>query len=65
MGNKNLILVFAVLILWFLVIRPLSKEKEEKKSESKTEIKPDSGALTPASNTTPEFTEGMTRYYTV
>lgn len=63
MGNKNLILVFAVLILWFMIIRPLSKKEEDKEKE----IKPDSGALTPTSSKqlTPEFETGLNRYYTI
>ena len=63
MGNKNLILVFAVLILWFMIIRPLSRKEEDKEKE----IKQDSGALTPTSSKqlTPEFETGLNRYYTI
>lgn len=63
MGNKNLILLFAVLLLWFMIIRPLSKKEED----AETEIKPDSGALTSTSSkqVMPEFETGLNRYYTI
>lgn len=78
MGNKNLILVVGILLLWFMMIRPLSK-KSEKSGESGT-VTPDSGALTPASsggnntvggkvgetvnNVIPTFQNSLTRTYT-
>ena len=35
MGNKNLIIVVGIILLWFMMIRPLSKRKAEAKEETK------------------------------
>lgn len=66
MGNKNLILIVCILLLWFLMIRPLTKTKSETETDGGTggTFKEGTGALTPAS-TTPNFENGLNRNYTV
>ena len=64
MGNKNLILVVAVILLWFLMIRPISKQNENV-DETESNIQEDTGKPTNESTTTPNFETGTTRSYTV
>ena len=35
MGNKNLIIIVGIILLWFMMIRPISKRKAEAKEETK------------------------------
>ena len=64
MGNKNLILVVAVILLWFLMIRPVSKQNENEDG-TESNLQEDSVKPTNESTTTPKFETGTTRTYTM
>lgn len=75
MGNKNLILIVCILLLWFLMIRPLTKKSSETQGNSGT-FEEGTGALTPASNSSSgsingfangvgvQFVNGLNKTYT-